>query len=68
MLYGQGHEKDKFNNHGDFIEALIGAVYVDCERQNTKEWKKKIRELMNRYWIQPGSANAKFQFRTISSN
>lgn len=65
ILYGQGHEKDKFASHGDFVEALIGAVFVDCKRQNSKDWEKKVRELMSRYWID--KQERRVQFKTLAS-
>ena len=42
----------QLNGYADFVEALIGAIYVDARRSGCN-WEPIIRSFMAKYWVDP---------------
>ena len=62
VLGGHGFECWRYEHCGEFVVALIGAIYVDAKRKD-RDWETIIRAFMAKYWSIV--LNKKVEFRGV---
>ncbi|CAF0719874.1 unnamed protein product [Adineta steineri] len=49
IVFGQGVQRDIYAGHHDFVESIIGAVYIDSGMDESKKLIRRLWELTDSY-------------------